>query len=102
LLAKTFSHLIYQFVLAHSGWRHAQVIVGGESFVSLAGAMQIALWRLGGVPAEHRTDKLHRLKLLKRRFGVHVQMAAPGHNLWTLLLEFVLEVVQGSFFWMPV
>jgi hypothetical protein len=53
-----FPHLIYQFVLAHSGWRHAQIILGGESFVSLASAMQTALWRLGGVPAEHRTDSL--------------------------------------------
>ena len=58
IAGQAFPHLIYQFVLAHSGWRHAQVIVGGESFVSLAGAMQTALWRLGGVPAEHRTDSL--------------------------------------------
>lgn len=55
---EAFPHLIYQFVLAHSGWRHAEVVLGGESFVSLAGAMQAALWRLGGVPAEHRTDSL--------------------------------------------
>lgn len=55
---QAFPHLIYQFVLAHSGWRHAQIILGGESFVSLASAMQTALWRLGGVPAEHRTDSL--------------------------------------------
>jgi transposase InsO family protein len=55
---QAFPHLIYQFALAHSGWRHAQVIVGGESFVSLSNAMQMALWRLGGVPAEHRTDSL--------------------------------------------
>lgn len=55
---QAFPHLIYQFVLAHSGWRHAQVILGGESFMALAGAMQNALWRLGGAPAEHRTDSL--------------------------------------------
>lgn len=55
---QAFEHLIYQFVLAHSGWRHAQIILGGESFSSLASAMQTALWRLGGVPAEHRTDSL--------------------------------------------
>jgi transposase InsO family protein len=55
---QAFPHLIYQFVLAHSGWRHAQIILGGESFASLASALQTALWRLGGVPAEHRTDSL--------------------------------------------
>jgi len=55
---QAFPHLIDQFVLAHSGWRHAQIILGGESFASLASALQTALWRLGGVPAEHRTDSL--------------------------------------------
>jgi len=53
-----FPHRIYQFVLAHSGWRHAVVFEGGESFVALSSGLQSALWRLGGVPEEHRTDSL--------------------------------------------
>jgi len=54
----TFAHRLYQFALSHSGWRHAEVIEGGESFVALSTGLQAALWRLGGVPEEHRTDSL--------------------------------------------
>ncbi|MEB0059922.1 IS21 family transposase [Variovorax sp. LG9.2] len=53
-----FPHRIYQFALAHSGWRHAVVFEGGESFIALSTGLQSALWRLGGVPEEHRTDSL--------------------------------------------
>jgi len=51
-------HRLYQFVLAYSGWRHAEIVLGGESFVALSSGLQNALWRLGGVPREHRTDHL--------------------------------------------
>ena len=53
-----FPHRLYQFALAHSGWRHARVVLGGESFQSLAAGLQEALWMAGGVPEEHRTDSL--------------------------------------------
>jgi hypothetical protein len=53
-----FSHRLYQFALAHSGWRHVRVVLGGESFQSLADGVQDALWMAGGVPEEHRTDSL--------------------------------------------
>ncbi len=33
-------------------------VVGGESFIALSTGLQAALWRLGGVPEEHRTDSL--------------------------------------------
>jgi hypothetical protein len=52
------NHRLYQFALAYSGWRHAEVILGGESWVALSMGLQNALWALGGVPAEHRTDSL--------------------------------------------
>ena len=51
-------HRLYQFALAYSGWRHAEVVLGGESFEVLASGLQNALWQLGGVPQEHRTDSL--------------------------------------------
>lgn len=54
----TFDHRLYQFALAYSGWRHVEVILGGESWVALSTGLQNALWALGGVPAEHRTDSL--------------------------------------------
>jgi len=51
-------HRLYHFRLAYSGFQHAHVVLGGESFVALAEGLQNALWSLGGVPREHRTDSL--------------------------------------------
>ena len=34
------------------------VVLGGESFVALAEGLENALWSLGGVPLEHRSDSL--------------------------------------------
>jgi len=51
-------HRLYQFAFAHSGWRHACIVSGGESFQALASGLQEALWMAGGVPQEHRTDSL--------------------------------------------
>jgi len=51
-------HLLYHFRLPWSGFEHAHVILGGESFVALAEGLQNALWMAGGVPASHRTDSL--------------------------------------------
>jgi len=55
---ESFEHRLYQFALAYSGWRHVEVVLGGESFIALSAGLQNALWSLGGVPAEHRTDSL--------------------------------------------
>ena len=51
-------HRLYHFRLAFSGFEHAVVVLGGESFVALAEGLQNALWALGGVPKEHRSDSL--------------------------------------------
>ena len=51
-------HRLYHFRLAYSGFEHAHVVLGGESYVALAEGVQNALWALGGVPEEHRTDSL--------------------------------------------
>ena len=51
-------HKLYHFRLEYSGFCHAAVVLGGESYVALAGGLQDALWALGGVPKEHRTDSL--------------------------------------------
>jgi hypothetical protein len=53
-----FDHLLYQFALAYSGWRHVAVVLGGECFLDLSSGLQDALWALGGAPHEHRTDSL--------------------------------------------
>jgi hypothetical protein len=51
-------HLLYHFRLLWSGFEHAHVILGGESYVALAEGLQNALWMLGGSPGEHRSDSL--------------------------------------------
>jgi len=51
-------HRLYHFRLAFSGFEHASVVLGGESYVALAEGLQNALWALGGVPKEHRSDSL--------------------------------------------
>ena len=51
-------HRLYHFRLVYSGFEHAHVVLGGESFVALAEGLQNALWSLDGVPHEHRSDSL--------------------------------------------
>ena len=51
-------HRLYHFRLAFSGWEHAAVVLGGESFVALAEGLQNALWALGCAPLQHRSDSL--------------------------------------------
>ena len=58
------AHKLYHFRLEYSGFSHAAVVLGGESYAALADGLQDALWALGGVPGEHWTDSLP-----GRRFG---------------------------------
>jgi hypothetical protein len=58
IAGKPFQHLLYHFVMACSRWEHVGVVLGGESFTALAENLQQALWSLGGVPQNHRTDSL--------------------------------------------
>ena len=51
-------HRLYHFRLVWSGFEHAHVILGGESYVALAEGLQNALWALGGSPIDHRSDSL--------------------------------------------
>jgi hypothetical protein len=51
-------HRLYHFRLVFSGFEHAHVVLGGESFTALAEGLQNALWALGGAPKEHRSDSL--------------------------------------------
>ena len=58
IAGQPFAHLLYHFVLVYSRWEHVGVVLGGESFTALAENLQQALWSLGGVPHNHRTDIL--------------------------------------------
>src|SRR4029077_3822054 len=53
-----FDHRLYHFRLAFSGWEHAQIVLGGESFVALAGGVQNAVWVRGRAPLQPRSDSL--------------------------------------------
>lgn len=55
--AQRFDHMVYHFVLTYSNWE-AVTVCFSESFESLSAGLQNALWRLGGVPGEHRSDSL--------------------------------------------
>ena len=87
---QVFDHRLYQFALAHSGWRHAEVVLGGESFAALAAGLQNALWMMGGVPEEHRTDSLsaafnnlaerEELRTRYRTLCTHYGMRASRNN----------------------
>jgi len=57
IAGKPFDHLIYHFVLTYSNWETGTICFS-ESFESLSEGLQNALWTLGGVPHEHRTDRL--------------------------------------------
>ena len=63
IAGQPFAHLLYHFVMVYSrqkqpGGQHVGVVLGGESFTALAENLQRALWSLGGVPQNHRTDSL--------------------------------------------
>ena len=55
---KPSDHMLYHFRLPWSGFGHAEVVLGGESFAALSEYLQKGLAAVGGVPREHRTDSL--------------------------------------------
>ena len=52
-----FNHMFYHFVLTYSNWEEGNVCFS-ESFESLSEGLQRAFWKIGGAPAQHRTDRL--------------------------------------------
>ena len=57
IAGQLFDHLLYHFTLTYSNWESVTVCFS-ESFESLSCGVQNALWELGAVPEEHRTDSL--------------------------------------------
>ncbi len=57
LAGEPFRHLIYHFVLTYSNVEVASICFG-ETFEALAEGLEKALWQIGGVPQQHRTDHL--------------------------------------------
>lgn len=73
---RRFDHLYYHFVLTYSNWETGMVCFS-ESFESLNEGLQSALWELGGVPAEHRTDCMTAAVREVRREKRHGEGTSP-------------------------
>jgi len=54
---QSFGHLLYHFVLTYSNWETGSICFS-ESFESLSAGLQDVLWELGGVPRDHRSDRM--------------------------------------------
>ena len=57
IAGQQFDHLLFHFMLPFSLWEHASLCYS-ESFASLSKGYDDAVWNLGGVLPEHRTDNL--------------------------------------------
>jgi len=57
LAGEPFGHMVYHFVLTYSNVEAASICFG-ETFEALAEGLEKALWQIGGVPQQHRTDHL--------------------------------------------
>src|SRR5262249_22165113 len=91
LAGQPLEHLIYHFVLTYSNWETGTVCFA-ESYESLSEGLQNALFRLGGVPQIHRTDRLtaavppgtegaaftERYRALLRHYGLAGQAIQAG------------------------
>ena len=85
-------HMVYHFVLTYSNWESVSICYS-ESFESLSNGLQRALWKLGGVPLRHRTDRLSaavnnpsdsreftaRYQGLMRHYGLRMEKTQPRH-----------------------
>lgn len=104
---KVFTHLLYQFRFAYSGWRHVQIILGGESYSALADGLQSALALAGGSPLEHRTDSLSAAFVNRsdeekqtksyEALCAHFQMRATRNNRGVSHENGAIECAHGSF-----
>jgi Mu transposase, C-terminal domain len=96
LAGQTFEHLVYHFVLTYSNWETGTICYS-ESLESLSEGWQNAVWELGAVAVEHRTDSLssavnnmsnleefnRRYEGVMRYYGVkprHTNPASPNEN----------------------
>lgn len=57
IAGEAFPHMVYHFVLTYSNLE-AVSLCFSETFEALAEGIEKALWQLGGVPEQHRTDHL--------------------------------------------
>lgn len=93
IAGQPFAHMLYHLALTYSNWEWGTVCFS-ESYESLAEGVQEALWELGGVPEEHRTDSLsaavrppgnkeeftEKYQGLLRHYGMKASHSSPGRG----------------------
>jgi transposase len=93
IAGQPFNHMLYHFTLTYSNWEWGTVCFS-ESYESLAEGVERALWELGGVPEEHRTDSLsaavtppsnkdeftEKYKGLLAHYGMRASHSSPGRG----------------------
>ena len=93
IAGQRFDHLFYHFTLTSSNWEWGNVCFS-ESYESLSQGVEKALWELGGVPIEHRTDSLSaavtvlgnrdeftaRYQGLLNHYGMKASHTSPGRG----------------------
>src|SRR5438477_2857266 len=57
IAGEAFAHMLYHLVLTYSNTEAASICFS-ETFEALAEGLEKALWQIGGVPLQHRTDHL--------------------------------------------
>ena len=68
IAGQPYAHLLFHFVLSHSGWRYAEV-AAGRDLPGPAAGIAGALWTLGGVPQVVRSDNTAAVTHEMRRSG---------------------------------
>ena len=105
-------HMLYHFRLVWSGFAHARVVLGGESFTALAEGVQDALWHLGGTPREDHAagapqgitadgviavlDSSHGALTDQSTFYVEISRARDRAVVLTDNLEQLVEVLEAN------
>jgi hypothetical protein len=84
---RPFDHLLYHFVLTYSNWETGMICFS-ESFENLSEGLQRALRELGGVPVQHRTDRLSAaVQLLDNPINAAAGRVAQFTEAYTALLR---------------
>jgi hypothetical protein len=93
IAGQAFKHMLYHFTLVYSNWEWGLVCFS-ESYESLAEGVEKALWELGGIPQEHRTDSLsaavkspsskeeftEKYRGLLNHYGMRASHSSPGRG----------------------
>jgi len=81
IAGEPFAHLVYHFVLTSSNVEAASICFS-ETFEALAEGIEKALWQIGGVPHQHRTDHLS---------AAVRQLRSPEREDWTVRYQALME-----------